>query len=72
MKDYQKEYQKEYKKNMTDEEKQKYKEAQNKYNRDNYNNMTNEEKQKYKKNIKTRMMNKNKNKEIIKNNIKKM
>ena len=32
---------------MTDEEKQKYKEAKNKYNRDKYNNMTDEEKQKY-------------------------
>ena len=34
---------------MTDEEKQKYKEAKNKHNRDKYNNMTNEEKQKYEK-----------------------
>ena len=34
---------------MTDEEKQKYKEAKNKRNREKYNNMTDEEKQKYKK-----------------------
>ena len=39
---------------MTDEEKQKYKEAKNRYNRDKYNNMTDEEKVKYiKKNMKT-------------------
>ena len=36
---------------MTDEEKQKYKEAKSKRNRDKYNNMTDEEKQKYKKKI---------------------
>ena len=36
---------------MTDEEKQKYKEAKNRYNRDKYNNMTDEEKVKYIKKI---------------------
>ena len=34
-------------KNMTDEERQKYKEAKNKRNRDRYNEMTDEEKQKH-------------------------
>ena len=33
---------------MTDEQKQRYKEARNKHNRDKYNNMTDEERQKYK------------------------
>ena len=33
MKDYQKEYQKEYRKNMTDEQKQRYKENKNKLNK---------------------------------------
>ena len=36
---------------MTDEEKQKYKEAKNKRDRNRYNKMTDEEKQKYKKKI---------------------
>ena len=50
-----KDYQKEYRKNMTDEQKQRYKEAKNKRDRDKYHNMTGEERQKYKdhkKNIK--------------------
>ena len=50
-----KDYQKEYRKNMTDEQKQRYKEAKNKRDRDKYHNMTDEERQKYKdhkKNIK--------------------
>ena len=50
-----KDYQKEYRKNMTDEQKQRYKEAKNKRNRDKYYSMTDEERQKYKdhkKNIK--------------------
>ena len=46
-----KDYQKEYQKNMTDEKKQKYKEAKNKCSRDKYNNMTDEERQKYRKKI---------------------
>ena len=48
MKKYQKEYQKEYRKAITDEQKQRYKEARNKH--DKYRNMTDEERQK-KKNI---------------------
>ena len=43
-----KEYQKEYRKNMTDEQKQRYKEARNKRDKDKYRNMTDEEKQKKK------------------------
>ena len=54
---------------MTDEEKQKYKEAKNKRDRDRYNKMTDEGKQKHKKNIKTYQKSKNKKEEIIKNNI---
>ena len=54
---------------MTDEEKQKYKEAKNKRDRDRYNKMTDEGKQKHKKNIKTCQKSKNKKEEIIKNNI---
>ena len=57
---------------MTNEEKQKYKEAKNKRNRDRYNNMTDEGKQKHKKNIKTYQKSKNKKEEIIKNNIQKI
>ena len=37
---------------MTDEERQKYKEAKNKHNRDRYNKMTDEEKQKHRKKYK--------------------
>ena len=33
---------------MTDEQKQRYKEARNRHDRDKYNNMTDEERQKYK------------------------
>ena len=40
--------QKEYRKNMTDEQKQKYKEARNKRDKDKYHNMTDEQKQKKK------------------------
>ena len=54
---------------MTDEQKQKYKEAKNKHDRDRYNEMTDEEKQKHKKYIKTYEKRKNKKEEIIKNNI---
>ena len=54
---------------MTDEEKQKYKDAKNKCNRDRYNKMTDEEKQKHRKKIKTCQKSKNKKDEIIKNNI---
>ena len=43
-----KEYQKEYRKNMTDEQKQRYKEARNKRDKDKYHNMTDEERQRYK------------------------
>ena len=57
---------------MTDEERQKYKEAENKRNRDRYNKMTNEEKQKNKKNTKTYQKSKNKKEEIIKKNIQKI
>ena len=57
---------------MTDEEKQKYKEAKNKCDRDRYNKMTDEEKQKHKKNIKTYQKSKNKKEKIIKNNIQKI
>ena len=67
-----KDYQKQYKENMTDEEKEKYKEAKNKSDRDRYNKMTDEEKQKHKKNIKTYQKSKNKKEEIIKNNIQKI
>ena len=59
--------QKQYKENMTDEEKQKYKEAKIKRNRDRYNKMTDE-----KKFIKTYQDSKNKKEEIIKNNIQKI
>ena len=41
-----KDYRKQYIENMTDEERQKYKEAKNKRDRDRYNKMTDEEKQK--------------------------
>ena len=61
--------QKQCKENMTDEEKQKYKEAKNKRDRNRHNKMTYEEKQKHKKNIKTYQKSKNKKEEIIKNNI---
>ena len=54
---------------MTDEEKQKYKEAKNKRDRNRYNKMTDEEKQKYEKKIKTYQKSKKKKEEIIKNNI---
>ena len=48
-----KEYQKEYRKNMSDKQKQKYKENRNKYNKDKYNKMTDEQKKKIiKENIK--------------------
>ena len=57
---------------MTDEERQKYKEAKNKRDRDRYNKMTDEEKQKHKKNIKTCQKSKSKKEEIIKNNIQKI
>ena len=57
---------------MTDEEKQKYKEAKNKGDRYRYNKMTDEGKQKHKKNIKTYQKSKNKKEEIIKNNIQKI
>ena len=58
---------------MTDEHKQKYKEAKNKRDRDRYNKMTDDEKQKHKKkNIKTYQKSKNKKEEIIKNNIQKI
>ena len=58
---------------MTDEEKQKYKEAKNERDRDRYNKMTDEEKQKHKKkNIKTYQESKNKKEEIIKNNMQKI
>ena len=43
-----KEYQKEYRKNMTDEQKQRYKEARNKRDKDKYRNMTDEQRQKKK------------------------
>ena len=62
-----KNYQRQYKENMTDEEKQKYKEAKIKRNRDRYNKMTDE-----KKFIKTYQDSKNKKEEIIKNNIQKI
>ena len=64
--------QKQFKENITDEEKQKYKEAKNKRDRDRYNRMTDEEKQKHKKNINTYQKSKNKKEEIIKNNIQKI
>ena len=64
--------QKQYKENMTDEEKQKYKEAKNEGDRDRYNKMTDEEKQKHKKDIKTYQKSKNKKEDIIKNNIQKI
>ena len=54
---------------MTDEERQKYKEAKNKRNRYRYNKITDEEKQKHRKNIKTCQKSKNKKEDIIKNNI---
>ena len=54
---------------MTDEEKQKYKNAKNTRDRDGYNKMTDEEKQNIKINIKTYQKSKNKKEEIIKNNI---
>ena len=54
---------------MTDEEKQRYKEAKNKRDRDRYNKMTDEEKQKHKKNIKTYQKSKSKKEEIIEKNI---
>ena len=58
---------------MTDEEKQKYKEAKNKHKRDRYNKITDEEKQKHKKkDIKTYQKSKNKKEETIKNNIQKV
>ena len=60
---------KQYIENMTDEERQKYKEAGNKRVRDRYNKMTDEENQKHRKNIKTCQKSKNKKEEIIKNNI---
>ena len=41
-------YRKEYRKNMTDEQKQRYKEAKNKRDQDKYHNMTDEQKQKEK------------------------
>ena len=64
--------QKQYKENMTDGEKQKYKEAKNKRHRDRHNKMTDEEKQKHKKNIKTYQKSKNKKEEIIKNHMQKI
>ena len=55
---------------MTDEERQKYKEAKNKRDRDRYHKMTDEEKQKHiEKNIKTCQQSKNKKEEIVRNNI---
>ena len=48
MKEYQKKYQKEYRKNMSDEQKQKYKENRNKRNKDKCNKMTDEQKQRMK------------------------
>ena len=57
---------------MTNEEKQKNKEAKDKRNRDRYNKMTDEEKQKYIKNIKTYQKSKNKKEKIIKNLIRKI
>ena len=56
---------------MTDEEKQKYKEAKNKRDRERYNKMTDKEKQKIKKKYKDLPEEQNKNEEIIKNNIQK-
>ena len=65
-------YQREYRKNMTDEQKQRYREARI----HKYHNMTNEQKQrykdyqiKYKENI---LMNKNKNIENLKSDIEKI
>ena len=43
-----KDYQKEYRKTMTDEQKQRYKEAKNKRDKDKYRNMTDEEREKKK------------------------
>ena len=64
-----KDYQKQYRDNMTDEQKQKYKNNQKQYKE----NMTDEEKQKHKKKyIKTYQKSKNKQEEIIKNNIQKI
>ena len=48
MKEYQKEYQKKYRKTITDQQKQRYKEARNKHDKDKYRNMTDEERQKKK------------------------
>ena len=39
-----KKYRKEYRKNMTDQQKQRYKEARNKHDKDKYHSMTDEEK----------------------------
>ena len=54
---------------MTDEEKQKYKEAKNKRERDRYNKMTDEQKQKHKKKYKDLPEEQKQKEEIIKNNI---
>ena len=69
-----KSYQKEYRDNMTDEQKQKRREANRQYQKKYRDNMSDEQKEKrreanrqYQKNIEIIwMMNKNKNKEIIK------
>ena len=52
-----KEYQKEYRNNMSDEQKQKYKENRNKHNKDKYNKMTDEQKQRYKENKRNKDIN---------------
>ena len=62
-----KDYRKQYIENMTDEERQKYKEAKNKRDRDRYNKMTDEEKQKHRPVRRSKQK-----KEIMKNNIQKI
>ena len=57
---------------MTDEERQKYKEAKNKHDRDRYNKMTDEEKQKHRKKYKDLSEDQRQKQEIIKNNIQKI